>query len=375
MTCRDEAEQTDWLVDRVLDHREQGAQLRQQAVLFRAQHHSMALEMELSRRHIPYRKYGGLRFVEMAHIKDLMSFLRLAENPRDAMAALRVLGLVPGIGPKTASTLQARLAEGGGDFEVWVGASVPEPASGVWPDLVSLMRALAGTHGDVPAQVHAVLTVYAPLLERRYDNASARLADIEQIEALAGRTPDRATLLAELAIDPPSWTSDLAGPPVLDEDWLVLSTMHSAKGLEFDVVYVIHAADGNIPSDMATGSPEEIEEERRLFYVACTRARHHLYVSHPLRYYKAGSRTHRRPRVCAAHPLHLRGGRPALPDARRCAGDLGLTGRATPARHVRTYPRRRPKAVVTGVPRAAATCCPPSLRSSSSLLDAQGHSG
>ncbi len=289
VTCRDEAEQTTWLVSRILEHREQGTALKDQAVLFRAQHHSMALEMELSRRNVPFRKYGGLRFVEMAHVKDLVSFLRLAQNPRDGMAALRVLGLVPGVGPKTAARLQARLAETGGDFEAWVGAAVPEPARAMWPDFVSLLRSLAGSDADVPAQVHAVRTVYAPLLEARYDNAPARLADLEQIENLAGRTADRAGLLAELAIDPPAWTSDLAGPPVLDEDWLVLSTMHSAKGLEFDVTYVIHAADGNIPSDMATGTPEEIDEERRLFYVACTRARHHLYVTHPLRYYKAGN--------------------------------------------------------------------------------------
>ncbi len=289
VTCRDEAEQTTWLVERILDHREQGALLRQQAVLFRAQHHSMELEMELSRRHIPYRKYGGLRFVEMAHVKDLVAFLRLAENPRDAMAALRVLGLVPGIGPKTAAALQSRLAEGGGDFEAWVAADLPEAAHETWPQVVSLLRSLTAGGMAVTEQVHAIRTVYAPLLERRYDNVEARLADVEQIEALAGRAPDRSALLGDLAVDPPQWTSDLAGPPVLDEDWLVLSTMHSAKGLEFDVVYVIHAADGNIPSDMATGSPEQIEEERRLFYVACTRARQHLYVSHPLRYYKAGN--------------------------------------------------------------------------------------
>ena len=113
----------------------------------------------------------------------------------------------------------------------------------------------------------------------------ARLRDLEQLEALASRSADRSQFLADLALDPPSYTQDWAGPPVLDEDYLVLSTMHSAKGLEFDVVFVIHAADGNIPSDMATGSAEEIEEERRLFYVACTRARNHLCVLHPLRYY------------------------------------------------------------------------------------------
>ena len=286
VTCRDEAEQSDWVCDRVLDHREQGTALKDQSVLFRAQHHSMALEMELSRRNIPFRKYGGLRFVETAHVKDLVAFLRLAENPKDAMAGMRVLGLVPGVGPKTAASLWGALASSGGDFEAWVGADMPEAASEVWPDMVSLLRSLAGAGSqEMPAQVHAVRTLYAPLLERRYDNVAARLRDLEQIESIASGSGNRSQFLTDLALDPPSYTQDLAGPPLLDEDYLVLSTMHSAKGLEFDVVYVIHAADGNIPSDMATGSPEGIEEERRLFYVACTRAKNQLYVTQPLRYY------------------------------------------------------------------------------------------
>jgi len=285
-TCRDDDEQTQWLCERILEHREQGTELKRQAVLYRAQHHSMALEMELSRRNIPFHKYGGLRFVEMAHVKDLVSFLRLAENPRDAMAGLRVLGLVPGIGPKTAAALIETLGAAGGDFSAWAGARVPEPARAAWPAVVELFSTLAAAGpGDVPAQVHAVRSVYGPLLERRYDNAQARLRDLEQIEALAARSQSRSQFLAELVLDPPAYTQELAGPPLLDEDYLILSTMHSAKGLEFDVVYVIHAADGNIPSDMATGSVAEIEEERRLFYVACTRAREQLYVTHPLRYY------------------------------------------------------------------------------------------
>jgi len=197
-----------------------------------------------------------------------------------------VLGLIPGIGPRTSAQLMAALSGGTGDFESWVGAEVPEPARDAWPDVVSLLRGLASAGpGEVSAQVHAVRTVYGPLLERRYDNVDARLRDLEQIESLAGRSLDRGRFLSELVLDPPSYTQDFAGPPVLDEDYLILSTMHSAKGLEFDTVYVIHAADGNIPSDMATGTPEEIDEERRLFYVACTRAKNHLYVAHPLRYY------------------------------------------------------------------------------------------
>jgi DNA helicase II / ATP-dependent DNA helicase PcrA len=286
VTCRDEAEQTEWVADRILEHREQGTLLKHQSVLFRAQHHSMALELELSRRNIPFHKYGGLRFVETAHVKDLCAFLRLAENPRDAMAAYRVLGLVPGIGPKTASQLWEALSQADGDFEIWATAKVPEAGSAMWPGVVSVLRSLAGAGPDqVPAQICAVRGVYAPLLERRYDNVAARLRDLEQIEAMASGARDRAAFLADLVLDPPSWTSDLAGPPMLDEDYLVLSTMHSAKGLEFDVVYVIHAADGNIPSDMATGSEDGVEEERRLFYVACTRAKNQLYVVQPLRYY------------------------------------------------------------------------------------------
>jgi DNA helicase-2/ATP-dependent DNA helicase PcrA len=286
VTCRDEAEQTDWVCTRVLDHREQGTALKDQSVLFRAQHHSIALELELTRRNIPFRKYGGLRFVETAHVKDLVAFLRLAENPKDAMAGMRVLGLIPGVGPKTAEALWTALGESGGDFETWAGVRVPENAVGVWPGIVSLLRALSGGgEREVPAQVHAVRTVYAPLLERRYDNVAARLRDLEQIESIASGARDRAQFLTDLALDPPAYTQDFAGPPLLDEDYLILSTMHSAKGLEFDVVYVIHAADGNIPSDMSTGTAEGIEEERRLFYVACTRAKNQLYVAQPLRYY------------------------------------------------------------------------------------------
>ena len=289
ITCRDESEQTSYLVERVLDHREEGVALKDQAVLFRAAHHSMALELELQRRNVPFVKYGGLKFVEMAHIKDLVAYLRLAENPRDAVAALRVLQLLPGVGPRTASSLAANLTDSGGDFECWVGRAVPEAAREIWPRLVVLMRTLASSSPpDISSQLHAARTFVGPLVAERYDNPAARLADLEQLEMLGSRFTDRTRFLTELTLDAPQWTGDYAGPPLLDEDYLILSTMHSAKGLEWKVVYVIHAADGNIPSDMATGSVEEIEEERRLFYVACTRARDALYVTHPLRYYAAG---------------------------------------------------------------------------------------
>lgn len=313
VSCNDESEQTDFVVASVLQHREQGVPLHRQAVLFRASHHSLALEMELSRRNIPFRKYGGLRFVETAHVKDLLAFLRLAENPRDLMAGTRVLMLLPGVGPKKARSLMDSLVtsigalsaapgdETGEDarstFDAWSAQSAPSPASAqTWSQLVKLMTEISSADpGDLSSQLQRIRLFYAPLMERLYDNARARLMDLEQLEWLAGRYPDRERFLTEVTLDPPAYTEDLAGPPLLDEDFLILSTVHSAKGLEWDAVFVIHASDGNMPSDMSTGCVEQIEEERRLFYVALTRAKDWLYVTYPLRYYvhpRAFSDTH-----------------------------------------------------------------------------------
>jgi DNA helicase-2/ATP-dependent DNA helicase PcrA len=292
VTCDDEPQQTDWVIRRVLAQREAGVPLREQAVLFRASHHSLDLELELGRRNIPFHKFGGLRFVEAAHVKDLLAFLRLAENRRDRIAGSRVLTLLPGVGPRRAQHLLDALAGAGGDLAAWAAVRPPAAAAAVWPDFVAVCRDLAARPGDVPGQVQRVRGFYARIAEERYDHFAARLRDLEQLEQVAARYPDRATFLAELALDPPSSTQDLAGPPLRDDDYLVLSTIHSAKGLEFRAVTVIHAADGNIPSDLATGRPEEIEEERRLFYVALTRAKDALAVCFPLRYYThPGART------------------------------------------------------------------------------------
>lgn len=291
VTCRDEDEQAAYVAAEALRLRECGSPLRRTAVLFRAAHHSMALELELARRDIPFRKFGGLRFAETAHVRDALAFLRLAANPLDEVAAARVLSLLPGVGPAAARRLTSALAQAAGSFAAWENADgVPAAARGeAWPALLGVLRALTASPPlELPAQLHAVRQGFGAAIVARHGDPAARLADLEQLEASSARFTDRDRFLAELALDPPSWTEDPAGSPGLDDDWLVLSTMHSAKGLEFDNVFVLHAADGNIPSDMATGSPEGIEEERRLFYVACTRARDRLYVCHPLRYYLAG---------------------------------------------------------------------------------------
>jgi DNA helicase-2/ATP-dependent DNA helicase PcrA len=288
VTCADETDQTNYVIRRILEHREAGIALRRQAVLFRTSHHSMDLEAELTSRNIPFHKYGGLKLVEAAHVKDLLSFLRLAENPRDEVAAGRLLPLIPGIGPVKARQLTAILVDNAGNFDSWAAWTPPAAAAEIWPKLVDLLNGLAASTEGLESQIHRVRKFYAPLLETRYDHVVPRLRDLEQIEQIAGRYPNRQRMLQEMALDPPNSTQDLAGPPMLDDDYLVLSTIHSAKGLEWDAVYVLHAADGNIPSDMSTKNAESIEEELRLFYVALTRAKNSLSVMHPLKYYHTG---------------------------------------------------------------------------------------
>jgi DNA helicase-2/ATP-dependent DNA helicase PcrA len=291
LTCLDEPEQSDAVCRAVLEHREQGVPLKEQAVLFRAGHHSDLLEVELSRRNIPFVKYGGLKFMEAAHVKDALAVLRVLENPRDEVSWFRVFQLLEGVGPATARKLVRELQPPNGSaVEGWLGrlatdAALPEPARPGLDELASVARD-CGNDVAPPAQLGRVRRFLEPILARRYDHADARLRDLEQLEQLAAGYPTRGRFLADLALDPPTSTAELAGPPLLDEDYLVLSTIHSAKGGEWDVVHVIHAADGMIPSDMATGDEERIEEERRLLYVALTRARDALYVYFPLRYHR-----------------------------------------------------------------------------------------
>jgi DNA helicase-2/ATP-dependent DNA helicase PcrA len=211
--------------------------------------------------------------------------LRLVENPRDLLAGMRVLSLLPGIGPRSARALLEPVASEA-RFAPWRRARPPAAAVSHWPALVALCEELAAPGAPpLPVQVHRIREFYAPLCEARYPHAEARLSDLERLEQAASAFADRPTMLAELTLDPPQATQELAGPPSLDDDYLVLSTIHSAKGLEFDAVYVLHAADGNIPSDLATGSSAEVDEELRLFYVALSRARNRLTVLFPLRWH------------------------------------------------------------------------------------------
>jgi DNA helicase-2/ATP-dependent DNA helicase PcrA len=285
-TVEDEAAQVDYVVARILERREAGVPLRQQAVLFRAAHHSDALEVELGRRNIPFAKFGGLRFLEAAHVKDALSCLRWAENPRDGLAAFRVAQLLPGMGPRFAEALLAHV--GAARFALAAALATFEPPSAArpdWPAFADLYRQLCAAAAPWGAQMGLVRRWYQPHLDRLYDDARVRLGDLEQLEQLAAAAPSRERFLSDLTLDPPQATGAEAGDPLLDEDYLILSTIHSAKGQEWDSVYLLNAADGCIPSDLATGTPAEIEEERRLLYVAMTRAKSALTLIHPLRFF------------------------------------------------------------------------------------------
>jgi DNA helicase-2/ATP-dependent DNA helicase PcrA len=274
VTVADDAAQANYVVTQVLQNREKAIALKRQAVLFRSSHHSDVLELELVRRNIPYVKYGGLKFLEAAHVKDLLAFLRWADNPKNRIAAFRALQLLPGVGPATAQQAFTRFELGG-----WASLA---PTDGA---LSELMTALAPPEAPWAGQLARVREWYEPHLYRIYEQAQVRAADLVQLERIATNFQDRETFLAELALDPPAATGDLSGDPHLDEDYLVLSTVHSAKGQEWDAVYVLNVSDGSFPSEFSTGSAELIEEEKRLLYVAMTRAKTDLDLIAPLKYY------------------------------------------------------------------------------------------
>ncbi len=283
VAVRDESDQARYVVTRVLENREAGLPLKSQAVLFRTSHHSDTLEFELTRRNIPYLKFGGLKFLEAAHVKDVLAALRFAENPRDRVAGFRVTQLVPGIGPASAARILDRLSSP--DPAAMLVTYVPPRAGAEWRDFVALYDMLFRRTAGWPAELERVRRWYEPHLERLHDDAVVRAADLAQLEQIAAGYRTREQFLTDLTLDPPSATSDEAGAPLLDEDYLILSTIHSAKGQEWKSVFVLNAVDGCIPSDLATGSADEIEEERRLLYVAMTRARDQLDVIVPQRFY------------------------------------------------------------------------------------------
>jgi DNA helicase-2/ATP-dependent DNA helicase PcrA len=285
VTVADDRAQADYVIASVLAARESGVPLKRQAVLFRSSHHSDVLELELTRRNIPFVKYGGLKFLEAAHVKDLLCVLRWADNPRHRIAAFRALQLLPGMGPGYSARCLEPIAAGRDLKEALNIFSPPAGTRAHWDPFRELVLFLAKPDTPWDGQVEVVRDWYRPHLERRYDAASVRNGDLEQLVRIAGGFQTRERFLTDLALDPPRASGDESGPPLLDEDYLVLSTVHSAKGQEWTEVFVLNVNDGNFPSEFAAGSSALLDEERRLLYVAMTRARDALHLIAPLKYY------------------------------------------------------------------------------------------
>jgi len=286
VTVRDEADQARYIVERVLENREGGALLKQQAVLFRASSHSGPLEIELTRRNIPFVKFGGLKFLDAAHVKDVLALLRLIENPRDRVAGFRVLHLLPGIGPTSAQRILDQMAEASDPIHALCKLPSPPRAGADWKSFTEAVADLR--YSEWPADLERARLWYEPHLDRIHEEAETRKADLIQLEQIAGGYPSRERFLTELTLDPPDATSDQAGVPLLDEDYLILSTIHSAKGQEWKSVYVLNVVDGCMPSDLGVGTSAELEEERRLLYVAMTRAKDDLHLIVPQRFFTHG---------------------------------------------------------------------------------------
>jgi DNA helicase-2/ATP-dependent DNA helicase PcrA len=284
VTAEDLQSQAEYVCTEILKRRETGIELRRQAVLFRNTSASDALEVELLRRKIPFIKYGGLQFLEAAHVKDLLAVLRWAENPRNTLAGFRALQLLPGMGPSNARRALDLLQQSGGSLASLAQFDAPAAAQ---PDLaafVRLMVTLADPQRPWQGQVRLVREWYQPHLERIFEHVHTRIGDLDQLEQLSANYASRERFLTELTLDPPGASGDLSGKPHRDEDYLVLSTVHSAKGMEWDTVYILNLVDGSFPSEFSTGKQELVDEERRLLYVAMTRARNELHLCVPLKF-------------------------------------------------------------------------------------------
>ncbi|HAZ28753.1 MAG TPA: ATP-dependent DNA helicase [Candidatus Magasanikbacteria bacterium] len=312
----DELEEGEYIAETILELRDEGVPLNEIAVLFRAAHHSQALEMELTKRDIPYEYRGGVRFFERAHMKDVLAYLRIVHNPDDAIAWSRVLRMQVGIGPASAETLIAEIRRvhaarknttAGLETEVDVfpnGGSVPElsrprdayrhlgsvlSARGQvgWIDFLGIWGALCAADGTPAGLIHALMqSKYAEYLEYEYDDARERLQDIEQLAVFAERETNLNQFLAEASLQE-SYRGVAGAHTAHEEEKLILSTVHQAKGLEWETVFILNVSNGQFPNERAAREEKGIEEERRLFYVAITRAKKLLYFTYPL----SGSRS------------------------------------------------------------------------------------
>jgi DNA helicase-2/ATP-dependent DNA helicase PcrA len=292
VVAADENRQSRFIVQKVLELREQGIPLNDIAILFRSGYLSFDLEIELNKANIPFVKFGGFKFIETAHIKDLIAYLRVIENPRDAVAWNRILLLIDGVGPRTAENLiedilARRVSADTGSASSTLPAFWAEFSA--YPDrvrdLFTTLTNVSPSHLLPGDKVQEIVRYYEPIFVKRYDDYVKRRKDLEMFQQITERYRSVSQLLADLALEPAAESiSDISAPSTEDEK-LVLSTIHSAKGLEWNSVFVMYALEGRFPAIRAAMSEEGMEEERRLMYVACTRAKEHLFITYPINVY------------------------------------------------------------------------------------------
>ncbi len=279
-----ELHQSRFVVQKILEFREEGIPLDEMAVLFRSSFLSDALEIELMKANIPFVKYGGFKFIETSHIKDLIAHLRVLVNPQDVISWNRILLLLEGVGPKKAESIIEDI--------LTKRIKPDEPADSFWRRFHDYPKGLEKLFGffveaskrsnNVSEIVFHLIEYYKPVFKSKYDDYTKRMKDLDMFAAISEQYEHVEDLLTDLALDPPvSSITDVNGSSE-EEDVLVLSTVHSAKGLEWKAVFIINALDGRFPSQRSVDDPEQLEEELRLFYVACTRAKDHLFITYPM---------------------------------------------------------------------------------------------
>ena len=282
LVARNEHEQAIFVCQRVLELREEGTPLNNIGVLFRSGWHSNELEIELGNYGIPFVKYGGIKFVEAAHVKDIVAFLRITLNPLDEVAWYRVLIGLEGVGPKTArKVIGETVIQGRGIQGLQAVDGLPKNARGPILGLHEKLQAIEASSARPSEAVAIALEHYTPIFKEQYEDFSRRKRDLETLERIASRFNNMEEFLTELALEPPDTSQDDVEPADKDDEKLILSTIHSAKGLEWHTVFIISLVDGLLPSSRSLNTDAEIEEERRLLYVAATRARRKLYLIVP----------------------------------------------------------------------------------------------
>jgi DNA helicase-2/ATP-dependent DNA helicase PcrA len=283
--------QSKFVVQKILELREQGTNLEEIAVLFRSSFLSFDLEIELAKANISFRKFGGYKFIETAHVKDMIAYLRVLENPRDVVAWNRILLLIDGVGPRSAEKIIDDILHRRANTSISDFWKEYNNYSHNVKEVFELLKSISTDKFPPAEKASRIITYYHPMMKKKFDDHTKRKKDLEMFEQIAERYKDVGSFLTDLALEPPNESIADIEPVGNDNEYLTLSTIHSAKGLEWHSVFIIYALDGRFPTMYAANNVDELEEERRLMYVACTRAKENLFITYPINIYDRESGT------------------------------------------------------------------------------------